>query len=150
MRKKPLLLGGILALLVVAAAALFWPRTLSQTMGGDFAPHQLTAIQADLTSPVQETRTLQLTPQDPAFQQLLALLESSRYVFWYPGSGPRQVTLGYTVTLTFSQEMAVSTLTLCGDKAIDIYNGSQKACRATGGQAFQEEVLDFLLSQPAT
>ena len=83
------------------------------------------------------------------FGGLLTLLESSRYVFWYPGSGPRQVTLDRTVTLTFSRETAVSTLTLCGDKAIDIYNGSQKTCRATGGQAFQEEVLDFLLSRPA-
>lgn len=148
MRKKTLLLGGILALLVVAAAALFWPRTLPQAMGGDFDPAQLTAIQADLTAPGQETRTLQLSPQDPAFQQLLDLLDSTRYVFWYPGSGPRQVTLEYTVALTFSQEMAVSTLTLCGDKAIDLSNGSPKAYRATGGPAFQEEVLDFLLRLP--
>ena len=78
-RRNLLILVGILAILTAFLMAAYWPSTLPQVLGKDFA--QLKEVQIHL-SHVRDnspSRDLTLSPDDPATGDLLALLEGQRY-----------------------------------------------------------------------
>ena len=95
--------------LVVLVLLVVWfiaPRPLTRAMAGDgFDPAAVTQIQADLTAfQGGEGRTLTFSQGEPAFSQLMDLLQSKRYIPYYlDQDAQRSVTLGYRVDLTFSQ-----------------------------------------------
>lgn len=141
--------------LVVFVAIVIWflgPRSLDRTIG-DFDPAAVTQIQADLTAfQGGEGRTLTFSQGEPAFSQLMDLLQSKRYIPYYlDQDAQRSVTLGYCVDLTFSQGEASYTLSLTGDRAIVMGgDGGTKTYQVTDSDAFQQSVLDFLLEQEYT
>lgn len=141
--------------LVVFVAIVIWflgPRSLDRTIG-DFDPAAVTQIQADLTAfQGGEGRTLTFSQGEPAFSQLMDLLQSKRYIPYYlDQDAQRSVTLGYRVDLTFSQGEASYTLSLTGDRAIVMGgDGGTKTYQVTDSDAFQQSVLDFLLEQEYT
>ena len=141
--------------LVVFVAIVIWflgPRSLDRTIG-DFDPAAVTQIQADLTAfQGGEGRTLTFSQGEPAFSQLMDLLQSKRYIPYYlDQDAQRSVTLGYRVDLTFSQGEASYTLSLTGDRAIVMGgDGGTKTYQVTDSDAFQQSVLDFLLEQECT
>lgn len=108
--------------LVVLVLLVVWfiaPRPLTRAMAGDgFDPAAVTQIQADLTAfQGGEGRTLTFSQGEPAFSQLMDLLQSKRYIPYYlDQDAQRSVTLGYRVDLTFSQGEASYTLSLTGDR----------------------------------
>ena len=110
--------------LVVLVLLVVWfiaPRPLTRAMAGDgFDPAAVTQVQADLTAfQGGEGRTLTFSQGEPAFSQLMDLLQSKRYIPYYlDQDAQRSVTLGYRVDLTFSQGEASYTLSLTGDRAI--------------------------------
>ena len=141
--------------LVVFVAIVIWflgPRSLDRTIG-DFDPAAVTQIQADLTAfQGGEGRTLTFSQGEPAFSQLMDLLQSKRYIpYDLDQDAQRSVTLGYRVDLTFSQGEASYTLSLTGDRAIVMGgDGGTKTYQVTDSDAFQQSVLDFLLEQEYT
>ena len=94
-----------------------------------------------------------LSPDDPAWEELLSLLSSKWYCPYYLEE-QRNVTLDYTVQITISQPEAVFPLFPDGDKAIDLAAGAEgnrgRSFQVTDSQAFQQSVLDFLLEQEYT
>lgn len=143
--------------LVVLVLLVVWfiaPRPLTRAMAGDgFDPAAVTQIQADLTAfQGGEGRTLTFSQEEPAFSQLMDLLQSKRYIPYYlDQDAQRSVTLGYRVDLTFSQGEASYTLSLTGDRAIVMGgDGGTKTYQVTDSDAFQQSVLDFLLEQEYT
>ena len=108
--------------LVVLVLLVVWfiaPRPLTRAMAGDgFDPAAVTQIQADLTAfQGGEGRTLTFSQGEPAFSQLMDLLQSKRYIPYYlDQDAQRSVTLGYRVDLTFSQGEASYTLSLTGHR----------------------------------
>ena len=79
-RRNLLILVGILAILTAFLMAAYWPSTLPQVLGKDFA--QLKEVQIHL-SHVRDnspSRDLTLSPDDPATGELLALLN---FIFQY-------------------------------------------------------------------
>lgn len=141
--------------LVVFVAIVIWflgPRSLDRTIG-DFDPAAVTEVQAQLTAfNGQEGRAVTLSQGEAAFDQLLTLLESKRYIPYYlDQDAQRSVTLGYRVDLTFSQGEASYTLSLTGDRAIVMGgDGGTRTYQVTDSDAFQQSVLDFLLEQEYT
>ena len=99
-------------------------------------------------------RTLSLSPDDPAWEELLSLLSSKWYRPYYLEGSSRNVTLDYTVQITISQPEAVFRYSLTGDKAIDLAAGAEgtrgRSFQVTDSQTFQQSVLDFLLEQEYT
>ena len=69
--------------LVVFVAIVIWflgPRSLDRTIG-DFDPAAVTEVQAQLTAfNGQEGRAVTLSQGEAAFDQLLTLLESKKYI----------------------------------------------------------------------
>ena len=78
-RRNLLILVGILAILTAFLMAAYWPSTLPQVLGKDFA--QLKEVQIHLSHVRNNSpsRDLTLSPDDPATGDLLALLEGQRY-----------------------------------------------------------------------
>ena len=92
-------------------------------------------------------RTLSLSPDDPAWEELLSLLSSKWYCPYYLEGSSRNVTLDYTVQITISQPEAVFRYSLTGDKAIDLAAGAE----GNRGRSFQvTDSQAFLLEQEYT
>lgn len=137
--------------LVVFVLIVIWflgPRSLDRAMQ-DFDPAAVTEVQAQLTAfNGQEGRAVTLTQGEEAFDQLLALLDSKKYIPYYLDQGTqRSVTLDYKVQLDFIQGTSEYTYTFSGDRAIDI---GSKTYQVTDSEAFQQSLLDFLLEQEYT
>ena len=123
-----------IVIVVLLAVWLFFPKNFQKAMGYDFDPEQVTAVTA-LLAAGEEERTVDLSPADPAFEELMTLLESSRYRA--QGAGGRQAAQAYT--LSFS-----------GGEQMDFHGSGEEGSRAfrpTEGLPLQQEVLDLLLEQ---
>ena len=130
---------------------------ITALLGSGFDPDEVTGVQVDLTAfggEAEGGRTLSLSPDDPAWEELLSLLSSKWYRPYYLEGSSRNVTLDYTVQITISQPEAVFRYSLTGDKAIDLAAGAEgtrgRSFQVTDSQAFQQSVLDFLLEQEYT
>ena len=147
-RKHKIALVELVVILAVAVY-FFFPRPLSSALGSGFDPDAVTGVQVDLTAfggEAERGRTLSLSPDDPAWEELLSLLSSKWYCPYYLEGSSRNVTL--------SQPEAVFRYSLTGDKAIDLAAGAEgnrgRSFQVTDSQAFQQSVLDFLLEQEYT
>ena len=98
-RRNLLILVGILAILTAFLMAAYWPSTLPQVLGKDFA--QLKEVQIHLSHVRNNSpsRDLTLSPDDPATGDLLALLEGQRYrpVYTTPGAPSAAIQLRWTM-----------------------------------------------------
>lgn len=147
---------ALVELLIVVLLVLYFfaPRPLSLAMGSGFDREQVTQIQVDLTNysgDGQPGRTLQLSPDDPAAQELVDRLEDEWYFPYYVEGDSRQITLDYTIQLTFSQPEGDYCCTITGDRAIDMdRTGASHTYQVSGSEEFQRSLLDFLLQQEYT
>ncbi len=166
-KSKGALAVGILIVVVAALLAIFnQSRTFPQLMGQSYAPTKVESIHIYL-SPMQNglpARELTLTQEDPAAQDLLALLGSQVYDVWYDvgAGGGHQILLDYTVYMTLSMEpegeaQTMATVALDGSAHMDTdvlgpggWSSSSNWVRTyyRADPAFQQEVLDLLLAQP--
>lgn len=148
MNKKLIL--PVISVLFVAVVLLYlgFPRTFSQIMkeSVDVDPAGVERIDV-LVVPFPEggpEADYRLTKDDPAFQDLLDLLSSRRYTPMLGKPESRYITLECNIMLTFDR----SCIDLSGDR--DIWLSSDRHSRyirsVNGGEAFQREILDFLLA----
>lgn len=167
MRNQHCALG--LALVIVVAAALVaifhQSRTFTQIMGQDYAPGKVDSVHVYLQAMGHDapSREVVLSGEDPAAQELLALLGSQTYDVGYEVGAieGHAVPLDYTITLILTMEPEPEE----GASAAFLYfDGSDEATmdgldRAAGSNgwvrthyqadpAFQQEILDLLLAQP--
>lgn len=156
--KKPLILVGILAILTAFLMAAYWPSTLPQVLGKDFA--QLKEVQIHL-SHVRDnspSRDLTLSPDDPATGDLLALLEGQRYRPVY--HNPWGAISGHPVALDYAIYGVFVFQGEDGGVSVPFYfDGYREVSIGSGGPfrkgyrldpAVQQAVLDLLLAQPDT
>ena len=150
-RTKRTLTIAIVAVLVAVLVWLLYPRTFQQAMGRSFDPENTCSVQAILHHKGGPMEEVTLSPEDPAYGELMALLESQKYVRT-PGREWREVTLDYSVTLAFGREGGDNCLDFTGEDAMRFSGSHEKErwYRVSGGQTFQQEVLDLLLAQPNT
>ena len=135
--------------LVIVIALIAWalcPRSIDQALGID--REAVTQVHVTLTGQ-EETREVTLNPDDPAYGELLALLEEQTYIPLYLDKDNRSVILDYEGNLTFYQGEAAYGMTFSGDKPIWFVGSGMRdrSFRTAGGEAFQQEILDFLLAQ---
>lgn len=156
---------GIVIVIVAALVAIFHQsRTFTQIMGQDYAPEKVDSIHVYLQAMGHDapSREVVLSGEDPAAQELLALLGSQTYDVGYEVGAieGHAVPLDYTITLILTMEPEEE-----GASAPFLYfDGSDEATmdgldRAAGSNgwvrthyrvdlAFQQEILDLLLAQP--
>ena len=139
--------------LVLCAAVLLWaflPRSFQQA--SHVPLKQVTRIGVCLHPtkvPTEGYYTLSLLPEDPAFKQLLELLESKKYFPMVPGNRGRLLLLDYHVSIDFlltdrdGAYWGFGTY-FTGDQPIQI---GQRDYTVSGSKAFQQAVLDLLLAQ---
>lgn len=148
--KKEGKIGLLLIAVVVVVAVIFLrPKGLSAALGDGFTPEAVTAISATL-SPVTtggEEITLDFPAGEETFGQLLALLQEPSYSRTFTSDD--QIALGYQVYLSFATEEAWAwSYQFQGGKLIQAGPaGETKTYQISGGQATQQEILDFLLKQ---
>lgn len=145
--------GLTIAVLLVLLAALVWflyPRRFDQAMGKTFDPQEVVSVQAILHGS-ETLLEVTLSPEDPAYEELLTLLESKKYVRT-PGREWQEITLDYSVILAFGREGGDNCLDFTGEDAMRFYGSheGERWYRVSGAQAFQQKVLDLLLAQPYT
>lgn len=139
--------------LVIVIALILWflcPRGIDQALGID--QEAVTQVHVTLTGAGEkegDNRELTLTPDDPAYGELMTLLSYQKYIPLYLDKDNRAVTLDYEVTLTFLQGEGAYSMTFSGDKPIWFVGSGMRdrSFRTSGGEAFQQEILDFLLAQ---
>ena len=166
MRNQHCALG--LALVIVVAAALVaifhQSRTFPQIMGQDYAPEKVDSVRVYLNAMDHDTpsREVVLSGEDPAAQELLALLVSQTYDVGYEVGAieGHALPLDYTITLILTmepEEEGVSAPFLYFDGSDEAtMDGLDKAAGSNGwvrthyrvDLAFQQEILDLLLAQP--
>lgn len=146
-----------LVLVLLLAGYLFGPRGFSGAMGGDFVPAEMEQVQILLQGSGEhrnDDRSILLTPDQPAYQELIAKLESKRYVPYYLESKQRDVTLDYWVTMIFTlpDGRGMRTYAFSGDRAVDTAGSDtrDRTFQLWDSVAFQQSVLDFLLEQEYT
>lgn len=143
-----------LVLVLLIALYFFAPRPFSLAMGSGFDREQVTQIQVDLTNysgDGQPGRTLRLDPADQGAQELLDRLEDKWYFPYYVEGDSRQITLDYSIQLTFSQPEGTYGYSLTGDRAIDMDAPARsRSYQVSGSEEFQRSLLDFLLQQEYT
>lgn len=167
MRNQHCALG--LALVIVVAAALVaiftQSRTFAQAMGQGYAPEKVDSVHVYLQAMGHDapSREVVLSGEDPAAQELLALLGSQTYDVGYEVGAieGHAVPLDYTITLILTMEPEPEER---ASAAFLYFDGSDEATmdgldRAAGSNgwvrthyrvdlAFQQEILDLLLAQP--
>lgn len=158
---------GIVIVIVAALVAIFTQsRTFAQAMGQGYAPEKVDSVRVYLNAMDHDipSREVVLSGEDPAAQELLALLGSQTYDVGYEVGAieGHAVPLDYTITLILTMEPESEEE---GASAAFLYfDGSDEATmdgldRAAGSNgwvrthyrvdlAFQQEVLDLLLAQP--
>lgn len=140
-----------LVIVILLAVWIFSPRSFQSAMGYDFDPAQVTAVTAALSG--DEEITVDLDEGDPALDELMTLLESSRYRPQGDGGQPQAQGLDYRVTLNLRQGAKVYTITFSGGEQMDFRGSGEEGIRAfrpTEGLPFQQEMLDLLLEQAQT
>ena len=156
-----------LALVIVVAAALaaifHQSRTFTQIMGQDYDPERIDHVQVFLSAMDHDTpsREVFLTPEDPATQTLLDLLNGSLYEVQYApvwANTDRSVRLDYIISMTIVMDpedggYPYADLRFRGCPEAEIHGVNsvwprwiQTYYRADS--ALQQEILDLLLAQP--
>lgn len=156
---------GIVIVIVAALVAIFTQsRTFAQAMGQDYAPEKVDSIHVYLQAMGHDapSREVVLSGEDPAAQELLALLGSQTYDVGYEVGAieGHAVPLDYTITLILTMEpeeegASASFLYFDGSDEATM-DGLDKAAGSNGwvrthyrvDLAFQQEILDLLLAQP--
>ena len=144
---------AVVILLLLCAAVLLWaflPRSLYRAIRasrGEIV--SISALVEPAAFPNGGHYTLLLTPEDPAFDQLLDLLGSKKYLPMMPGNRSRQLLLDDSVYINFLVTVEEDTywapgLYLTGDAPIQI---EQRDYSVSGSERFQQSVLDLLLEQ---
>ncbi|MCF0123845.1 MAG: hypothetical protein HUJ67_07000 [Ruminiclostridium sp.] len=140
-----------IVIVVALALWLFLPKSFERAMNYDFDPAQVTEVEATLAPrETGEALTIVIDPKTEAYDQLMDLLESKRYMAQGDGGQDRGLTLDYGVVIEFRQGMDRFELAFTGAEQMDFTGGGDdvRAYRTSGSQAFQQEVLTFLLAQP--
>lgn len=168
MTKQNRALGLALVIVVVTAlVAIFTQsRTFAQAMGQDYAPEKVDSVRVYLQAMGHDapSREVVLSGEDPAAQELLALLGSQTYDVGYEVGAieGHAVPLDYTITLILTmepepEEEGVSSAFLYFDGSDEAtMDGLDRAAGINGwvrthyqaDPAFQQEILDLLLAQP--
>ena len=158
---------GVVVVVVAALLAIFnQSRTFPQIMGQDYAPEKVDSIHVYLQAMGHDapSREVVLSGEDPAAQELLALLGSQTYDVGYEVGAieGHAVPLDYTITLILTMELepeeegaSASFLYFDGSDEATM-DGLDKAAGSNGwvrthyraDLAFQQEILDLLLAQP--
>lgn len=156
--KRNLILIAVLVLLV--AAVTLWakiPRTFEQAMGNGFDRACVARVEAYVTalSGESETRQVELSTDDPAYEDLLVLLDSQEYRPAMKKVHGQQMQLDHYAYLTFimKKEDGWSSwlMDITGSRYIQFLPGGRSHYFSpSGGLAFQQEVIDLLLAQPYT
>ncbi len=138
--------------------AAYWPSTLPQVLGKDFA--QLKEVQIHLSHVRNNSpsRDLTLSPDDPATGDLLALLEGQRYRPVY--HNPWGAISGHPTALDYAIYGVFVFQGEDGGVSVPFYfDGYREVSIGSGGPfrkgyrldpAVQQAVLDLLLAQPDT
>lgn len=158
---------GIVIVIVAALVAIFTQsRTFAQAMGQGYAPEKVDSVRVYLQAMGHDapSREVVLSGEDPAAQELLALLGSQTYDVGYEVGAieGHAVPLDYTITLILTMEPELEEEGV--SSAFLYFDGSDEATmdgldRAAGSNgwvrthyqadpAFQQEILDLLLAQP--
>ena len=157
-RRNLLILVVILAILTAFLMAAYWPSTLPQVLGKDFA--QLKEVQIHLSHVRNNSpsRDLTLSPDDPATGDLLALLEGQRYRPVY--HNPWGAISGHPTALDYAIYGVFVFQGEDGGVSVPFYfDGYREVSIGSGGPfrkgyrldpAVQQAVLDLLLAQPDT
>lgn len=148
--KKEGAIGLILIAIIVVVAILFLrPKDLSAALGSGFAPDQVTQVTAQVTERMEDQAdvTVTIAAEDEAFPQMLALLQEPSYSRTF--SQEEDAYLGAVVSMTLTGSQGQSwEYAFHGGKLIQAGPaGETKTYQISGGQATQQELLDFLLEQ---
>lgn len=151
----------IVGFLIMIVSALFliwllWPRSFAQTLPG-FGREPLQQIHGYLfTTDDRESRSISFNPGSPEAETLLDLLQSTRYQRILTLKDWRTITLEYEIHLTFTlgeeENRSIQCFSITGDPFIDVHGSStfNRTYSAYGGEEFQQNLLDFLLTQDYT
>lgn len=145
-RTKVTLVFAALAALALGLWFLI-PRSLDQALGQGFQRDEVYSVQALLMNQ-EETRSIVLTPSDPVYADLMALLDKQRYLPAFPRE-VQDLRLSHHVTLAFASNGQDHCIDLTGEAPMR-FSGSDvqtRWFRSAQGQAFQQAVLDLLLAQ---
>ena len=147
-RTKKILLFALAVVLILVAVVIWirYPRTFDQAMGID--REAVNQVHVTLTGQ-GGNRELTILPAATAYGELMALLEEPSYIPLYLDKGNRTMTLDYEVSLSFLQGEEAYGMTFSGDKPIWFVGSGMRdrSFRTSGGEVFQQEILDFLLEQ---
>ena len=155
--KRNLLLIAVLALLVTAVT--LWaktPRTFDQAMGSGFDRDRVDQIHAFVcTISGTETREVVLNPDDPACEELWAILDGQGYYPALEKINGQQMKLEHYVYLSCRvQEDGVVfpwRVDIPGSRYMQFLGMNRdRHFSPSGGLEFQQDVIDLLLAQPCT
>lgn len=154
--KRNLILGAVLVILVTAV--ILWaktPRTFDQAMGGGFDRTRVDQVHAFVPTVRggDETHEVILSPKDPTYEELWALLDSQEYYPVMERVDGQQMQLEHYAFLAFRipEEEGWSSwpVDIPGSRYIQFLGGSgNHHFSPSGGLEFQQDVIDLLLAQP--
>ncbi|MGM9565427.1 hypothetical protein [Evtepia sp.] len=153
-RTKKILLFALAVVLILAAVVVWtsYPRTFDQAMGRGFDRDRVTHVTAFFTplKTGEDSIRIELSPDDPAYEDLLALLDSQEY---HPNFDQysQSMTIG-GIFISFIQEDGPWNMYFTGNERMQFlpHTGKDAFYSTPGGEAFQQEILDLLLAQPHT
>ena len=147
---KTRVLTVMVTVIVLAAAALaffFRPQTVEAGLGQSLdGPLRVQLTPMDDTAPL----VFSLAPDDDAFEELTALLESQRFRRAFVQPAQDTVSLDYMADLSFL-DGTPSKLSFCGDRFLQFHAPEGLRAFTIAGldsgksRAFQEKLLDLLL-----
>lgn len=134
---------------IMALALCLWfllPRSLDQALGKEFRQDEIRSIQAVLINQV-ETRNIVLTQEDPAYADLMELLEAQRYLPVFPQE-VQDLLLSHHVILAFGSNGKDFCIEMTGEPAMRFYGSHtwDRWFRSAWGPDFQKAVIDLLLA----
>ena len=153
-RTKKILLAALAVVLILVAVVVWtsYPRTFDQAMGRGFDRDRVTHVTAFFT-PIEneeDTIRIELSPDDPAYEDLLTLLDSQKY---HPNFDQysQSMTIG-VIFILFIQEDGPWNMYFTGNERMQFlpHTGKEASYSTPGGEAFQQEILDLLLEQAQT
>ena len=139
----------LIAIVIVVAVVFLRPKGLDAALGNGFTPDQVTQITAQVTERMEDQPdvTVTLSSSDEAFPQMLALLQEPSYSLTFTKEEDAYLGAVVSITITGNEGQNWS-YNFHGGKLIQSgSDGKMKTYQISGGQATQQEILDFLLEQ---
>lgn len=157
--KRNLILIAVLVILMVAV--ILWaktPRTFEQAMGNDFDRTRVDHVQAFVPTvrDGDDTHKVTLSPEDPAYEALWALLDAQEYYPVMEKVHGYQMQLDHYAFLAFlirEEDGLYSSyeVDIPGSRYIQFLSWEKnRHFSPSGGLEFQQDVIDLLLAQPST